>query len=169
MDFNNMKTFFAWTSNPQNLAMLALLIGSVGYCYEKFIGGRLRKRGESSDETKANTTLIEGLQKQLDGMDTLIKRKDDEHRATIETMRLEHKAAQEKSHAEINALTGKVGELTGQLREKDGKLAEYKEIFQGKDPKMDEVLSQLVEFMASMKPILEGISQHLKVEHPMMQ
>lgn len=139
--------------NPvlQAILTFGVLLGGAGYAYEKFTGGRTKK---ASEQTVANTDLIKGLQTQLDAIDTLMKRQQGEHKQEMDAMRSEN-----------TRLTGEVGELRGQLKEKEHKLSEYKEIFQGRNPQIEDTLKMIAEFMGSLGPVMQKISNHFVEEH----
>lgn len=138
--------------NPILQAILAfgVLIAGLGYAWGQFFGG---KRKQASEQTVANTDLIKGLQTQLDALDTLMKRQQAEHKQEMEIMRTAN-----------TKLTGEVGELRGQLKEKDSKLAEYKEIFQGSNPQVEKSLGLIAEFMGELKPFMEKVAAHFETD-----
>lgn len=138
----------------QALLSFGVLIVGLGYCYEKFTSGRGKNKKEASEQTQLNTTLIQGLQEQIKALDTLVERQ-----------RKEAKEDKERAHSEIMKLTGEVGRLNGVISEKDGKLKEYKEIFQGYNPQLEDTLKAISQFMSGMTPFMEKIAKHFDSEH----
>ncbi len=51
---------------------------------------------------------------------------------------------------QIQVLSGKVGKLEGQLSEKQRQLADYRAIFQNRDPELIKVLGEIKDFMQIM-------------------
>jgi chromosome segregation ATPase len=50
----------------------------------------------------------------------------------------------------LQSITLEVGMLKGQMQEKDSKIEEYTKIFQGRDPQILEVLSEIRDFMKNL-------------------
>lgn len=61
--------------------------------------------------------------------------------------------------AQINSLNAEVGRLGGIIQEKDKQLGDYKEIFQGKNPQLEEILIKLVNFMEKVDTRLSNIEK----------
>lgn len=154
-----MKEIFA---NPTILLSFgmsfAVLIGSVGYCYEKFTAGRKKVKGEASDQTVENTRLIENLQKQLTAMDEVMTRKEKEHNEERSTW-----------HREMGEMKGEIGRLQGTIAEKEKRLEDYERIFQNRNPKIEDSLAMIATFMGELSPMMEKIGTHFDKEHPMMK
>lgn len=78
----------------------------------------------------------------------------------VEIMNVRYKEQSDK----INVLTGQVGKLQGANEEKEKKIQEYREIFQGKNPELEKILTKIVEFMGAVDTRLQTIEQlHLEI------
>lgn len=142
-----MNPFANITTTVNIIVSLGVLIAGVGYAYGQFWGGRKK---QASEQTIANTALINGLQTQLDGFEKLVA-----------ALKAEHKEEMEKLRSENIRLTKELGELTGQVREKESKLAEYKEIFQGRDPNNEAFTKLMTESVVNTAKCFDSITKTL--------
>lgn len=60
---------------------------------------------------------------------------------------------------EVINLTNEVTALRTAIAEKDEKLREWMEVFQGRDPKTQELLNSLNEYMLIGKPLIESVTR----------
>lgn len=60
----------------------------------------------------------------------------------------------------INELTGRIGKLEGINAEKDKTIENYKEIFQGRNPQMEQILTKLSDLMQRVDSRLEKIESN---------
>lgn len=123
------------------------LAAGLGYAYGQFFGG---KKKQTADDMASNTALIQGLQAQINAFKEL-----------NETQRKEHRDEVEKLRTAATKLTGELGELRGQLKEKESKLAEYKEIFQGRDPNNEAFTKFMMDSANTTTTCLESITRSL--------
>lgn len=139
----------------ETLRNIALILGSVGifatgagYAWGQFFKGRNDRKLEENTITVQSFTLMQSQVASLQEM--------------VERDRKRHTEERAIDRAEINRLTGEIGRLNGILQEKDGKLKEYKEIFQGRDPRMDKFMDAMEQFMTRNSLSLESIDAHLQ-------
>lgn len=130
------------------VASFGVFVFGTGYTLSQFGIG---KRKEASDLAQSTAGTLTLLQAQVDSLQKM-----------IDTERNQHRLAREAQTTEINRLSGEVGRLTGILEEKDRKLIEYKDIFQGRDPRMDKFMDAMEGFMDRNTKALESIDAHMK-------
>lgn len=108
---------------------LGIFVLAFGYLYERFIRGRMSKveeeRQKNRDKVVEHTNLIGLMQKQMDSMEALMKKQAEEMKTGNEQIII----------------------LRTQVEEKDKKLKEYIEIFQGRDPRMEAFMATASEYM----------------------
>lgn len=109
---------------------IGVLVAGLGYAYGQFFSGRSKVGKEN---TEAGIETLGYLRGQIEALQALVN-----------SQKTESIERNNKHNSEIREMNGKIEHMTGQLVEKNKQVDEYKAIFQGRDPKMLELLGQLV-------------------------
>jgi chromosome segregation ATPase len=132
------------------VAKIIALIGGgvfvIGYMIAQFRNGGAK---QASQQTIDNTKLIESLENRYNALQREMERQAEDH-----------KAERERWHKESGELRTELGRLQGVVQEKDGKLAEYKEIFQGRNPQLDEFIKSSGEFQTKLMEFMSDMKNH---------
>jgi peptidoglycan hydrolase CwlO-like protein len=111
---------------------------------------KLGRKKQASDQTIENTNTLTLLQKQIDALQGVVERQEKEHKEAIIAY-----------NAQIGELRGEVGRLQGIIQEKDGKLKEYKEIFQGYNPQLEAFIKSSGEFQVTLMGFMSELKTHI--------
>lgn len=126
-----------------SLITIGIFVFGSGYLYERFIRGRLSKseeeRQRNRDQTKSNTELLDLMQKEMDSMKLLL----------------------DKHTEDLDVSNKKVLVLQTQVEEKDKKLREYVEIFQGRNPQTEAFMKLMTDAVTAIQLQMPGIQQYM--------
>jgi hypothetical protein len=133
------------------LALIGVVGAAFGFGWAQFRSGQTK---QASQQTIDNTNVLTLMQKELDVLT-----------ATVARLTLENKESTAKYHQEIGELKTEVGRLNGIIQEKDGKLMEYKEIFQGRNPQLDEFVKSSGEFQGVLMAFMIDMKKYIEASH----
>jgi len=130
------------------IALIGVFAATVGFAWGQFKSGKIKG---ASQQTIDNTALIKTLEERYDVLSREMQRQNEEH-----------KSEREVWHKESGELKRQLGELQGIIKEKDGKLAEYKEIFQGRNPQLDEFIKSSGEFQVTLMNFMAEVKTYIQ-------
>lgn len=80
----------------------------------------------------------------------------------LEARERKYQASQDSMQTQINDLSAKIGEYKGLITGKDQQIADYKQIFENRNPKLEEILTKMSNFMEQVDGRLTDIAEHIK-------
>lgn len=137
-------------SKSKDVLEIVAIIGvgfyALGLGFSQF---RIGKKKQASDQTVENTQTLNLLTNQLNALQALVDRQDKEHKAAVIVY-----------NEQIGKLKGDIGVLQGMIAEKDGKLKEYKEIFQGRNPQLEGFIQSSTDFQKELMGFVTELKEH---------
>lgn len=80
----------------------------------------------------------------------------------LEATEKKYQSKQDDMQAQINDAAAKIGEFKGLLAGKEAQIADYRQIIENRNPNLEKILTQVVEFMAKVDKRLNDIAEHQK-------
>lgn len=135
------------------LEILALIGGCafvIGLCWAQFKSGQSKR---ASDQTIENTNTINLLSKQIDALEGVVQRQEKDHKESVTAY-----------HKEIGDLKAEVGRLNGIIQEKERKLAEFREILQGRSlsPELEAFIKSSGEFQQTLMAFMTDVKNYIE-------
>lgn len=106
----------------------------------------------------ALVAIVLGFQQLRTGSSAIYKNTLEAYKAQMEVM----ERSQKDQATTINTQSGQIGELKGRLTAKEAQIAEYKQMLENRDPQLQQILKQLVDFMQKVDERLAGVEGHVK-------
>jgi siroheme synthase (precorrin-2 oxidase/ferrochelatase) len=128
------------------LTAIGLCIGGVGYLISMF---KKQSKMTVTDMASSSTEIITFYKSENENLKIMMKAKD------------------ESNDEKFTALSKEIGEIRGQLIEKEKQNKQYLEILQNRDPETLQFQTAMIDFATSQSKINEGIVNTLRDIHEM--
>lgn len=80
----------------------------------------------------------------------------------LEATEKKYASRQDDMQKQINEGAARLGELSGTLKAKEQQLADYRQIIENRNPNLEKILTQVVDFMEKVDRRLSDIAEHQK-------
>lgn len=94
------------------------------------------------------------------GRNTLNTETVQTYKDLLEVTEKKYLQKQEDMQKQINDMSTKMGEFKGLIAGKDAQIADYKQIIENRNPNLEKILNQMVEFMGKVDSRLTEIAAH---------
>jgi chromosome segregation ATPase len=106
--------------------------------------------------------LILGIQQWRNGSNKLNSDTVQTYKDLLEATEKKNKDKQDDLQAQLNAQAGQIGELKGLITGKDQQIADYRQILENRNPNLENILTQMVNFMKEVDHRLQAIEGHIQ-------
>jgi hypothetical protein len=106
--------------------------------------------------------LILGIQQWRSGSNKLTTDTIQTYKDLLEATEKKNKEKQDDLQNQLNTQAGQIGELKGLITGKDQQIADYRQILENRNPNLENILTQMVNFMKEVEHRLQGIESHIQ-------
>jgi capsule polysaccharide export protein KpsE/RkpR len=106
--------------------------------------------------------LILGVQQWRYGSGKLTSDTIQTYKDLLEATERKNKEKQDDLQNQLNTQAGQIGELKGLITGKDQQIADYRQILENRNPNLENILTQMVNFMKEVDKRLQGIEDHIQ-------
>lgn len=106
--------------------------------------------------------LILGIQQWRSGSNKLNNDTIQTYKDLLEATEKKNKEKQDDLQSQLNIQAGQIGELKGLITGKDQQIADYRQILENRNPNLESILTQMVNFMKDVDHRLQTIEMHIQ-------
>lgn len=106
--------------------------------------------------------LVLGIQQWRSGSSKLSNNTIQTYKDLLEATEKKNKEKQDDLQNQLNIQAGQIGELKGLISGKDQQIADYRQILENRNPNLENILKQMVDFMKEIDRRLVEIEGHIQ-------